>query len=686
MRQRLTQKNTSKLQFFTITTGVLLLLAGVFAVMRQSSSRTESGLIAYYDFSEGQGDTIYDKSGLSKPIDLLITEPSAVQWLDGIGLAIESETVIRSIKNESELKKAVNSTDEISIEAWVKPATTNQYGPARIVSFSKNSVERNFTLGQDGDRYAVRLRTEDTSDNGMPTANTSNDQVSSNYIQHVAYTWEQNSGDEYIYVDGIEVYAGTRTGMTDNWESSFELLLGNEATGDRAWLGEIYQIAIYDRVLSQADVQQNFEADFAKGLLPLGSYGMGKKIDTYYEGINNNIPASLSIPDVGTIDSMMVEIAYKANAGNSISFSDGSGNSYSADMERIGGIYVYRTNVPATDEIIYTNTYKDDKAQSLIAYVYRTGNENLLSEIMVSDVGGYNSVETFGTKIPATSEPKNIHIVLPITELTYDDRILSFSARAGTVDTSFTLMWGPSGRGFVNGCCLDFVEIDLLNVAGHVAQVVVSIESVGSLGGQSYALSGLITLEMSPNSGGTFPLEWVGVDAVWEETNARINWATFAEENTDYFEVERSTEGQNFEVIGQLPARGSIDTETSYSFLDQEAGRYDEIYYRIRQVDLNGAFTMSDQMVLMSNELDAINMRLGPNPTSGPLNITLEGALLSEVGMLQLVDLGGRILQEENLAPGQETLNLNLSHLPAGVYIVRYTSGDYVLAKRIHKK
>ncbi|MFK7921158.1 MAG: LamG-like jellyroll fold domain-containing protein [Bacteroidia bacterium] len=656
----------------------------MFTINYHEGSRTEDGLIVYYDFSEGQGDTIYDRSGNDKPIDLLITEPTAVKWLEGIGLSIESATVIESIKNENELTKVAKSS-EMTIEAWVKPANDNQNGPARIVSFSKNSTERNFTLGQDGDQYIVRFRTKDTGDNGMPNASTIADQVSENYIQHLVYTWTEEEGEENIFLDGVNVYSGTRTGQTSNWESSFQLLLGNEADGSRAWLGELYQLAIYDKVLSEIEIQQNFEAEFANGKLPIGNYDLGKTIDTYFEGINNNIPVSLTIPDPSTIDSMIVELVYKKNAGGSLSFADANGNIYTAAREQISGVYVYRTKVPPTNEIIYSHTTNQSSAQSLMVYAYRSGNENLFTELMVSDVGGSNSLETFSAKIPATSEAKNLHLVLPITELTFDNRTLNFTARAGTVDTSFTVKWGPAGRGFSNGCCLDFVEIDLLNVAGHVAQMVVSIESEGSRVGQSYALAGIMTLEISPNAGGTFPLEWLGVDAVWEGTNARINWATFAEENTDYFVIERATASQKFTAIGQIAAQGSIDTETSYNFLDQDAGLYNEIYYRIRQVDLNGAYSMSDQLVLMSDKLAEINMRIGPNPTRGLVNISLEGGLPSEIAFLQLIDLNGKILKEEKLSLGQKTSSFDLANFSAGLYIVRYTSGEYVLNKRIQK-
>jgi len=60
-------------------------------------------------------------------------------------------------------------TNAITIEVWIKPANTTQAGPARIVTVSKDPGQRNFTLGQKGSAYEVRLRTTSTSPNGEPS-------------------------------------------------------------------------------------------------------------------------------------------------------------------------------------------------------------------------------------------------------------------------------------------------------------------------------------------------------------------------------------------------------------------------------------------------------------------------------------------------------------------------------------
>jgi len=62
----------------------------------------------------------------------------------------------------------VNRAQALTIEAWIKPANSTQAGPARIVTLSKDTGGRNFTLGQKAGVYEVRFRTTTTSANGEP--------------------------------------------------------------------------------------------------------------------------------------------------------------------------------------------------------------------------------------------------------------------------------------------------------------------------------------------------------------------------------------------------------------------------------------------------------------------------------------------------------------------------------------
>lgn len=218
--------------------------------------RVTAGLVALYPFMEATGDTVHDYSGFGTPLDLTIADPSNVSWLTGNVLAINSGTIIKSDGPATKLRTACQATNEVTLEAWVKPANTTQGGPTRIASFSVDTGNRNWTLGQEGDEYLARLRTTVTSNQGMPDLSSSNGPVTTQ-LQHVVFT--RNAGGSWnLYVDGVLEETGNRGGDFSNWDANYEFALVNELTNDRDWLGELHLVAVYNEALSPVKVLQNY--------------------------------------------------------------------------------------------------------------------------------------------------------------------------------------------------------------------------------------------------------------------------------------------------------------------------------------------------------------------------------------------------------------------------------------------
>jgi uncharacterized repeat protein (TIGR01451 family) len=222
--------------------------------IESQQSALANGPQVLYTFREGSGTTVHDVSGEGAPLDLEISDGSAVSWIPGGGLIVNSATLIASVGPATKVIAACQGSNEITIEAWVKPANTTQEGPARIVTLSSDLYNRNFTLGQGlwggrpGARYDVRLRTTATDDSGLPSLTTPDGSLTTE-LTHVVYTRDA-LGEAKIYVNGAEQASGTVGGDFSNWDAGFRLALANELTGDRPWLGEFHLVAIYDRVLS----------------------------------------------------------------------------------------------------------------------------------------------------------------------------------------------------------------------------------------------------------------------------------------------------------------------------------------------------------------------------------------------------------------------------------------------------
>ena len=163
--------------------------------------------------------------------------------------------------NETDSRKLfdmITPVNEYSVEAWIIPDNTAQDGPARIVSYSQDTAMRNFTLGQNAIYYQLRNRSAATNDNGTPEIEALDPQVNTN-LTHVVATFDGATGRK-LYINGQPGIEENLDTDTLNWLDNQLLVLGNEVTNDRLWQGVFKLVAIHDKALNAAEVQQNFDA------------------------------------------------------------------------------------------------------------------------------------------------------------------------------------------------------------------------------------------------------------------------------------------------------------------------------------------------------------------------------------------------------------------------------------------
>ncbi|MBF9223211.1 LamG-like jellyroll fold domain-containing protein, partial [Hymenobacter ruricola] len=148
----------------------------------------------------------------------------------------------------------------------------------------------------------------------------------------------------------------------------------------------------------------------------------------------------------------------------------------------------------------------------------------------------------------------------------------------------------------------------------------------------------------------------------------RLAWATASEKNSARFEVERSTDGVAFGRIGTVAAAGSSSSARRYEWLDAKLpGGAVTLYYRLRQVDLDGTFSHSPvRTVGLAGAAEGL--ALYPNPAPGGA-ATLAG--LAPGTAVAVYDALGRPVASATAdASGTAALVLPAG-LPVGVYVVR---------------
>ncbi len=215
--------------------------------------RVTRGLQALYTFEEGRGALVRDVSGAGTALNLTIGDSGAVRWVAG-GLVIRSGTQLVSTAPAGKLVEAANRSQEFTLEAWVRPATSGRERGS-LFALAKAPATVALALGQVRDRFALFQVASGRTVDWLATPG----QAASGALLHIVYTRDQ-AGMLRAYVNGVEVARRDLGSRALGWDASLPLTLANVPGGRFPWLGEFQLAAFYGRRLSAAEVQRNFNA------------------------------------------------------------------------------------------------------------------------------------------------------------------------------------------------------------------------------------------------------------------------------------------------------------------------------------------------------------------------------------------------------------------------------------------
>jgi hypothetical protein len=145
-----------------------------------------------------------------------------------------------------------------------------------------------------------------------------------------------------------------------------------------------------------------------------------------------------------------------------------------------------------------------------------------------------------------------------------------------------------------------------------------------------------------------------------------ITWTTDQEMNSNYFSIERSTNGINWTSIGTVAAQGNTSVATTYAFSDASPVS-GTINYRLKMVDMDGSSEYSPIKAVKIAAVETHQMSIYPNPATEYVVISSKGAAVSNV-KIQLIGMNGQVLKQMN---GGSNVTLSVSEFHAGSYIVR---------------
>jgi hypothetical protein len=183
------------------------------------------------------------------------------------------------------------------------------------------------------------------------------------------------------------------------------------------------------------------------------------------------------------------------------------------------------------------------------------------------------------------------------------------------------------------------------------------------------AMSGFSQFAIGSTAANPLPVTLTYLNAECGENGVDIKWQTASENNSAYFEVERSLDGQNWDEIKTIIAAGNSVSLIDYGVVDTDriaATRY----YRLNQVDKDGKSTFHGPVSSTCSD-EALTMTLFPNPTSANVSVAIQ---TETPGMVELTfnSMDGKLITSLTamVDAGSSILPVNIEGNKVGVYLV----------------
>ncbi len=170
-----------------------------------------------------------------------------------------------------------------------------------------------------------------------------------------------------------------------------------------------------------------------------------------------------------------------------------------------------------------------------------------------------------------------------------------------------------------------------------------------------------------------------------DDGSVKISWATSQEENSNYYDVERSGDQTDWSSIGTVKAKGFSSTTTNY-FLTDKSPINGTGYYRLKMVDLDGKFTYS-KTIPITTDNSSQALVIYSNPFSDQIRLKINVSRPQNL-ILTVTDMLGKtyITQSYQAQNGDNFVNLQPPVASSGMYILRIQGDSYNQTVKLEKQ
>ncbi len=166
-----------------------------------------------------------------------------------------------------------------------------------------------------------------------------------------------------------------------------------------------------------------------------------------------------------------------------------------------------------------------------------------------------------------------------------------------------------------------------------------------------------------------------------------LKWDVLANNEVQYFEIQRSRDGSTFETISSVEVVNPDQLSQKYSYTDLSAEHGAAKYYRIRQVTKSGMRYFSNVVKLNGNKI-SLNSKIKPNPFVNQVELSVQLAVANKIEVRISSQSGAMLFQRSYKGNvGTNSIKIaELGNLSPGVYFIELKSGDEIIREKLIKQ
>jgi hypothetical protein len=314
------------------------------------------------------------------------------------------------------------------------------------------------------------------------------------------------------------------------------------------------------------------------------------------------------------------------------------------------------------------------------AFTFPIGKNNLYAPIGISAADGVGSATDYFTASYVSSMPNTDGL----DSTKHDTTIVRISGmeywllnRVGTNNVEITLSWDVRSGAVTNLSDLTIAHWNGTKWEDKGSTSTGGTNTAGTITSSLISSFSPFTLASKNRSTNLLPVLFLSFDGKCENDQNILNWATASETNNNYFEIQKSTDAKNWNIVSKIMGTGNSTQKVDYEYSENINEKYD-LFYRLKQVDFDGKFEFSSVIFVKNCNNSYSEFTVFPNPVIAVVNLQFNGDK-NQIRSIEIFNLLG----EKVYFSDRFQSTIDLSDKQNGTYFIHIKSSTQSFVEKI---